>query len=104
MRFAQIKSADQQSTVTLHRTGDLLVRQRTMLANALRGHLAEFGLVAASGIWKLSETHCAGGIGAGIAAPDLARGCMDMIVAQIEALERRIAAVERAIHSWHRRG
>ncbi len=37
----------------LHRTRDLLVRQRTMLINALRGHFAEFGIVAAQGIAKV---------------------------------------------------
>jgi transposase len=41
MRFVPAKSVDQQAIVMLHRTRDLLVRQRTMLANALRGHLAE---------------------------------------------------------------
>jgi transposase len=42
MRFPPIKSTEQQALVTLHRTPELLVRQRTMLVNALRGHLAEF--------------------------------------------------------------
>jgi transposase len=47
MRFASVKSADQQSVLMLHRSRELLVRQRTMLINALRGHCGEFGLVAA---------------------------------------------------------
>ena len=50
MRFVTIKSADQQSVLMLHRTRDLLVRQRTMLVNSLRGQLAEFGLVAPQGV------------------------------------------------------
>jgi hypothetical protein len=49
MRFVPIKSADQQALLMLHRTRDLLIRQRTQLINALRAHLAEFGLVAATG-------------------------------------------------------
>jgi len=50
MRFVAIKSAEQQSVLMLHRTRDLLVRQRTMLINALRAHLAELGVVAPTGV------------------------------------------------------
>jgi transposase len=49
MRFVPIKTADQQALLMLHRTRDLLVRQRTQLINAIRAHLAELGLVAAQG-------------------------------------------------------
>jgi transposase len=49
MRFVPIKSVEQQSALMLHRTRDLLIRQRTQLINALRAHLAELGLVAAKG-------------------------------------------------------
>jgi transposase len=55
MRFVPIKTAEQQSVVMLHRSRDLLVRQRTMLVNALRGHLAEFGVVGAKGISRLPD-------------------------------------------------
>jgi len=44
-----IKTKEQQSALMLHRTRQLLVRQRTMLSNALRGHLAELGIVSAKG-------------------------------------------------------
>jgi transposase len=50
MRFVPIKGADQQAVLMLHKTRELLVKQRTMAVNALRGHLAEFGIVAAKGI------------------------------------------------------
>ena len=49
MRFVAVKTIDQQAVLMLHKVRDLLVRQRTMLINALRGHLAEFGIVAARG-------------------------------------------------------
>jgi transposase len=49
MRFVPIKTAEQQSVLMLHRTRDLLVRQRTQLINGMRAHLAELGLVAARG-------------------------------------------------------
>src|ERR1700756_1955763 len=49
MRFVQVKSAAQQSQLMLHRTRDLLMRQRTQLINALRAHMAELGIMAAQG-------------------------------------------------------
>jgi transposase len=55
MRFVQVKSAEQQSRLMLHRTRDLLIRQRTQLINALRAHLAELGIVAAQGNAGLKE-------------------------------------------------
>ena len=49
MRFVPIKTKEQQTALMLHRARQLLVRQRTMLSNALRGHLAELGVVSAKG-------------------------------------------------------
>ena len=48
MRFVEIKTRDQQSVLMLHRTRHLFVRQRTTLINALRAHLAEFGIVVST--------------------------------------------------------
>ena len=61
MRFVAVKSEAQQARAMLFRTRDLLVRQRTQLINALRGHLAEHGVVAAQ--WtrareEVSRRHC----------------------------------------------
>src|SRR5438128_5838912 len=50
MRFVPVKTAEQQASQLLHRGREQLVRQRTMLVNALRAHLAEFGIVAAQGL------------------------------------------------------
>lgn len=50
MRFVAIKSPEQQAALMLHRTRQRLVRQRTMLVNALRGHLAEYGIIAPQGL------------------------------------------------------
>ena len=49
-RFVAVKTEEQQAQAMLFRTRDLLVRQRTQLVNALRGHLAEHGVVAAQGL------------------------------------------------------
>ena len=48
MRFVAVKTREQQGVLMLHKTRDLLVRQRTALINALRAHLAEYGVVAAT--------------------------------------------------------
>jgi transposase len=53
MRFVALKSEDQQAQAMFFRTRDLLMRQRTQLVNALRGHLAEHGIVAAYGLAKV---------------------------------------------------
>ena len=50
MRFVPVKDTDQQSVLMMHRARNLLVRQRTMLVNALRAHLAEFGIIAPQGL------------------------------------------------------
>ena len=50
MRFVVVKSEDQQAQAMLFRTRDMLVRQRTQLVNALRGHLVEHGVIAAQGL------------------------------------------------------
>ena len=50
MRFVALKTEEQQARSMIFRTRDLLVRQRTQLVNALRGHLAEHGIVAAHGL------------------------------------------------------
>src|SRR5271156_5971323 len=55
MRFVPIKSANQQAVLMLHKARELLVKQRTMSVNALRSHLAEFGLVVAKGIGRVDE-------------------------------------------------
>jgi transposase len=50
MRFVPVKDVDQQVVLMMHRARNLLVRQRTMAVNALRAHLAEFGVVAPQGL------------------------------------------------------
>jgi transposase len=55
MRFVPVKAAHQQSAAMMHRAQDLLIRQRTVLVNALRGHLAEFGLIKARGLHKVTR-------------------------------------------------
>jgi transposase len=55
MRFVPVKSAERQSVLVVHRSRELLVRQRTMLINAVRGQGAEFGLIAPQGALHVAE-------------------------------------------------
>jgi transposase len=54
MRFVPVKSAQTQATRMLHKTRELLIKQRTMSVNALRSHLAAFGIVVAKGTGSMS--------------------------------------------------
>jgi transposase len=55
MRFVSAKTVEQQAAVLLHRGRERLVRQRTMLVNALRAHLAEFGVIAPQGLRNVGK-------------------------------------------------
>lgn len=102
MRFVPIKSAEQQSVLVLHRARDLLIRQRTMLANSLRAHCAEFGIVVAQGMAKLAELLARIADEADTHIPSLARGCLLVLGQQLQELQLKIGEVERALHGWHR--
>jgi transposase len=100
MRFVPVKSADQQSALLLHRARELLVRQRTQLINAVRGHLAEFGLVAARGPWNVPLLLAS--LEADQRVPEPARQLVQLLAAQLEDLKTRIAEVEARIMAWHK--
>ncbi|CAO3456138.1 Mobile element protein [Azospirillum largimobile] len=99
MAFVPVKSEDQQAVLMLHRVRDQLVRQRTMLINAFRAHLAEFGIVAAQGRKKAAEL-IAGLDELGI--PEMARIALQELTGQIASCDARIETVEREIIAWHR--
>ena len=97
MRFVPVKTAEQQAALVAHSIGDLLVRQRTMLVNALRGHLAEFGIVAAAGHSEGRRTGCGGADESDGRLPASARDVLRMLVAERAALDRRIIKLETEI-------
>ncbi len=102
MRAVPIKTAEHQAALLLHRTRDLLVRQRTGLINAVRGHMAEFGIVAPQGAKRVGEL-VALIVGEDEAAlPALARQSLRLLAAELAALEGRIEQAEAAIMSWHK--
>ncbi len=97
MRFVGIKSPEQQSAMMLHRVRLILSRQRTQLSNALRAHLAEFGIVAPIGRNGIDRL-------LGIVAdttddrvPTTARICLEVLVAQLSIVKEQILANDRRI-------
>ncbi len=100
MRFVPVKTEEQQAALVMHRARDLLVRQRTQLANAIRGHLAEFGIVEAQGIWKLGRlrAHLAE---EEAAVPEAAREVL-LLAGQFDEVERRISEIDARILAWHK--
>ena len=103
MRFVPVKTVDQQAVLMLHRGRALLVRQRTMLVNALRAHMAEFGFIAAKGLVHVEEL---------VEAieddetpiPDLALSILRIIVAQLKDTDAKVRELEAKLAQWHRDG
>jgi len=102
MRFVPVKTAEQQASQLLHRGREQLVRQRTMLVNALRAHLAEFGLVAAQGLRNVGELIAIVRDDDDRRVPDMAREVLQVLANQIEQIEAAIAALERQLLAWHK--
>ncbi len=102
MRFVPTKSEQQQSGLMLHRSRQLLVRQRTMLSNALRGHLAELGIISAKGRNGTAELLKVIADEADDRIPAAARFCLDALARQYVALAAEIGAIDKQIHAWHR--
>ncbi len=102
MRFVATKTPEQQSCLTLHRTRHLFIRQQTAVINAIRAHLAEFGIVAPVGRNGVDQL-------LGVVAdandkrlPEIARACVAALGAQLRMLKERILEFDRMIRTWHR--
>jgi len=99
MRFVEVKTPEQQSVMVLHRTRVMLMRQRIQLSNAIRGHMAEFGLVAAVGRMGLQtlinilfdETDGR--------VPTEARHCLQMLADQLRLANAQILENDRRIRT-----
>jgi transposase len=88
MRFVAVKSEDQQSTLAIHRVRETLVAQK--LINALRAHLAEFGIVAPQGAGKISQLTAVVADLEDSRVPALARSALQGLVDQLRDTERRV--------------
>jgi transposase len=101
MRFVPIKSAEEQALLSLHRARDLLVRQKTQLANTIRGLFAEFGFVAGAGKEKLAALAVLLGSD-DRRLPLLARNALAPLIHRLEELGAQIASLERQIIVAHK--
>ena len=102
MRFVPTKTRDQQSALMLHRTRQLLVRQRTMLSNAMRGHLAELGIVSAKGRHGTASLLEIITDSNDDRVPSVARVCLDALARQYAVIATEIGEIDKRIHAWHR--
>jgi transposase len=102
MRFVETKTPEQQSCLMLHRTRHLFIRQQTAVINAIRAHLAEFGIVAPvgrNGVEQLLDVVDDPSDGR---LPEVARACLIALGAQLRMLKGQILAFDRKIMTWHR--
>ena len=102
MRFVPVKSEEQQAALMLHRARALLVGQRTALICALRGHLAEFGVVAPTGPRNLPPLLAILADETDESVPALARLALAPLARQIEASQAQIDQLDRKLKDWHR--
>ena len=100
-KFVAVKSLEQQGVLALHSTRSLLVKQETMLANAMRGLATEFGLVVPKGIGRLEELVAL--VEEDGTFPEQARGVFAGLLEQCRATAERIEAPEAGIVA-HARG
>ena len=102
MRFVQVKSAEQQSRLILHRTRDLLMRQRTQVINALRAHLAELGITAAQGREGIKELLKIIASEQDVRLPVDAHTSLVVLAAELQAMQTMIRSIEKRIMAQHR--
>ena len=102
MRFVPTKTPDQQACLMLHRTRHLFIRQQTAVINAIRAHLAEFGIVAPvgrNGVEELLDVVADPDDGR---VPEIARECLGTLGNQLQRLNAQILVFDRRINAWHR--
>jgi transposase len=102
MRFVATKTPEQQSCLTLHRTRHLFIRQQTMVINAIRAHLAEFGIVAPVGRNGVEQLLSVAADSNDKRLPEFARACVAALGAQLRMLKAQILQFDRMITAWHR--
>jgi len=102
MRFVPTKSEQQQSGLMLHRSRQLLVRQRTMLSNAIRGHMAELGIISAKGRNGTAELLEVIANAEDDRIPAAAGLSLDVLARQYANVTAEIGSLDKRIHTWHR--
>ena len=102
MRFVPVKSTEQQAALALHRTRDLLVKQRTQLVNMIRALLAEFGIEIVRGLHQALRVASRISNGDLPDVPKLAGRVVTTLAGQIGDLQLRLTALEKELLAWHR--
>ena len=102
MRFVPTKTPEQQSGLVLHRTRHLFMRQQTSVINAIRAHLAEFGIVAPVGRRGVEELLNVVADPTDQRVPAIARACLSALGAQLRKIKEQILEFDRMITAWHR--
>jgi transposase len=102
MRFVETKTPEQQSCLMLHRTRHLIIRQLNAITNALRAHLAEFGIVAPVGRRGIEELLKVVADADDTRVPDVARACLTALGEQLRVLKAHVLKFDRLITAWHR--
>jgi len=102
MRFVATKAPAQQSCLTLHRTRHLFIRQQTSVINAIRAHLAEFGIVAPVGRHGVEQLLSVAADANDKRLPEVAGACVTALGAQLRMLKAQILEFDRMINAWHR--
>jgi transposase len=100
MRFVPVKTSEQQAALMLVGLRDRLIRQRTQLANAIRGYAAEFGLIAAKGMCRVESL--LERIKADETVPTLARELFEIHAREYTQLQAQLEEVEDRLMAWHR--
>lgn len=100
MRF--VETPEQQSCLMLHRTRHLLIRQQNAVTNALRAHLAEFGIVAPVGRRGVEELLRVIADANDTRVPEVARACLAALGEQLRVLKAHVLKFDRLITAWHR--
>src|SRR5262250_2277565 len=102
MRFVPTKTPEQQSGLVLHRTRHLFIRQQTSVINAIRAHLAEFGIVAPVGRRGVEELLRVVADSSDKRVPEVVRACLAALGSQLLSLKKQILDFDRMIMAWHR--
>ena len=102
MRFAEIKTVEQQSALVLHRTRAMLIKHRTRMGNTIRAHLAEFGITESIGREGLSRLIDRITAGEDERITEVTRRAMLPLVEQYRLLQDQILDLDRQVLAWHR--
>jgi len=102
MRFVETKTPEQQACLMLHRTRHLFIKQQTSVINAIRAHLAEFGIVARVGRNGVEELLRVAADPGDRRVPEVALACIAALGAQLRMLKAQILEFDRQIMAWHR--